>query len=205
MNLVSPTEFARIIENETGEPFTRQAVHKAMKEGIIPFTFQEKKKLVDIDNPHVKAYIRDNNRQREQAKKNDTSKLSEKKQGKIKIPSKLADEIGADIEGLSDFDIKQRIKKAELRKKELQVLILEKKYLPTDFIEDVYITYLERFNTTIERLAGTFIKDIGKDILDKGEVQPKHIEAFTQKVLEITHTNKKAVAKEKLKYEPRSN
>ena len=204
MNLITPTELARIIEQQTGEPFTRQAVHKAINEGLIPFVLQGKKKLVDLDNQHVQGYIRDNNRQREQAKKNDTSKLSEKKQGKIKIPSKLADEIGADIEGLSDFDIKQRIKKAELRKKELQVLILEKKYLPTDFIEDVYITYLERFNTTIERLAGTFIKDIGKDILDKGEVQPKHIEAFTTKILEVIHNNKKSVHREKIKYEPRS-
>ena len=205
MNLISPTELARIIEQQTGEPFTRQAVHKAIAEGIIPFTLQGKKKLVDLENPHVQGYIRDNNRQREQAKKKDTSKLREQKPTKPKIPSKLLDEIGGNLEELSDFEIKQRIKKAELRKKELQVLILEKKYLPTEFIEDVYITYLERFNTTVERLAGTFIKDIGKDILDKGEVQPKHIEAFTTKILEIIHTNKKAVAKEKLKYEPRSN
>ena len=204
MNLISPTELARIIEQQTGEPFTRQAVHKAIAEGIIPFTLQGKKKLVDLENPHVQGYIRDNNRQREQAKKNDTSKLQDKKPVKPKIPSKLQDEIGGNIEELSDFEIKQRIKKAELRKKELQVLILEKKYLPVEFIEDVYITYLERFNTTVERLAGTFIKDIGKDILDKGEVQPKHIEAFTTKILEVIHNNKKSVHKEKLKYEPRS-
>lgn len=204
MNLITPTELARLIESETGEPFTRQAVHKAIDEGIIPFILSGKKKLVDTDNPHVQSYIRDNNRQREQAKKNDTAKLQKQKPMKPKIPSKLQDEIGGNIEELSDFEIKQRIKKAELRKKELQVLILEKKYLPTEFIEDVYITYLERFNTTVERLAGTYIKDIGKDILNTGEVQPKHIEAFTQKVLEITHANKKAVAKEKLKYEPRS-
>lgn len=204
MNLVTPTELARLIESETGEQFTRQAVHKAIAEGTIPFTLQGKKKLVDLNNPHVQGYIRDNNRQRDQAKKNDTSKLREQKPQKPKIPSKLLDEIGGNIDDLSDFDIKQRIKKAELRKKELQVLILEKKYLPTDFIEDVYITYLERFNTTIERLAGTFIKDIGKDILDRGEVQPKHIEAFTTKILEVIHNNKKSVHKEKIKYEPRS-
>ena len=205
MNLISPTELARIIAQRTGEPFTRQAVHKAISEGLIPFVLQGGKKLVDLDNPHVQGYIRDDNRQREQAKKKDTSKLQEKKLSKSKIPSKLRDEISGNVEELSDFEIKQRIKKAELRKKELQVLILEKKYLPVEFIEDVYITYLERFNTTIERLAGTFIKDIGKDILDKGEVQPKHIEAFTTKILEVIHNNKKAVHKEKVKYEPRSN
>lgn len=204
MNLITPTELARLIEQQTGKPFTRQAVHKAIDEGIIPFTLQGKKKMVDTDNPHVQGYIRDNNRQREQAKKKDTSKLQEKKLSKSKIPSKLRDEISGNVEELSDFEIKQRIKKAELRKKELQVLILEKKYLPVEFIEDVYITYLERFNTTVERLAGTYIKDIGKDILDKGEVQPKHIEAFTTKILEVIHNNKKSVHKEKLKYEPRS-
>jgi len=205
MNLITPTELARIIEQQTGEPFTRQAVHKAINEGLIPFVLQGGKKLVDLDNSHVQGYIRDNNRQREQAKKKDTSKLQEKKLSKSKIPSKLRDEISGNVEELSDFEIKQRIKKAELRKKELQVLILEKKYLPVEFIEDVYITYLERFNTTVERLAGTFIKDIGKDILDKGEVQPKHIEAFTTKILEVIHNNKKSVHKEKIKYEPRSN
>mgnify|MGYP001468075546 FL=1 len=204
MNLISPTELARIIAQRTGEPFTRQAVHKAINEGLIPFVLQGKKKLVDLDNPHVQGYIRDDNRQREQAKKKDTSKLQEQKLSKTKIQSKLQDEIGGNIEELSDFEIKQRIKKAELRKKELQILILEKKYLPVEFVEDVYITYLERFNTTVERLAGTFIKDIGKDILDKGEVQPKHIEAFTTKILEVIHNNKKAVHKEKVKYEPRS-
>ena len=152
MNLISPTELARIIENQTGEPFTRQAVHKAISEGLIPFVLQGGKKLVDLDNPHVQGYIRDDNRQREQAKKKDTSKLQEKKLSKSKIPSKLRDEISGNVEELSDFEIKQRIKKAELRKKELQVLILEKKYLPTEFIEDVYITYLERFNTTVNAL-----------------------------------------------------
>lgn len=342
MNLISQSEFARIIEKETGEPFTRQAVSLAIQEGIIPFTLQGKKKMVDIENKSVQGYIRDNNRQREQAKKNDTSKLQDKKSQKAENASEFQDKkqpslairnlkggrfysgklraailerdghkcvlcgktpadgirlevdhiiefedggettydngqtlcaecnkgksaekqvsatdefitltefgkrVGAhrntiaeeikkgridadrvtgkinytteilkwfqnkptgddiDTDGLSDFEIKQRIKKAELRKKELQVLILEKKYLPIEFIEDVYITYLERFNTTVERLAGTYIKDIGKDILNSGEVQPKHIEAFTQKILEIIHTNKKSVHKEKIKYEPRS-
>ena len=104
MSLISPTELARIIEQQTGEPFTRQAVHKAIAEGIIPFTLQGKKKMVDTDNPYVQSYIWDNNRQREQAKKNDTSEKQKQKPTKPKIPSKLADEIGGNIEELSDFD-----------------------------------------------------------------------------------------------------
>ena len=84
MNLITPTELARLIEQQTGEPFTRQAVHKAIAEGIIPFTLQGKKKLVDLDNQHVQGYIRDDNRQRKQAKKKDTSKLQEQKLSKLK-------------------------------------------------------------------------------------------------------------------------
>ena len=97
MNLISQSEFARIIEKETGEPFTRQAVSLAIQEGLIPFTLQGKKKMVDIENKSVQSYIRDNNRQREQAKKNDTSKLQKQKPDKTKIPSKLQDEIGGNI------------------------------------------------------------------------------------------------------------
>ena len=202
MNLISPTELARIITEKSGEPFSRQAVHKAIAEGLIPFVLQGKKKMVDLDDKNVAGYIREDNRQREQVKKNDTAKLQKQKPKKVKIPSKLRDELGGNLEELSDFEIKNRIKKADLRKKEIQVFVLEKKYLPSDFVEDVYVTYLEKFNTTIERFAATYIRDIGKDIISKGEVLPEHIEAFTSKILETIDRNKKSVQREKLNYEP---
>jgi len=204
MNLITPTELARIIEQQTGEPFTRQAVHKAIAEGIIPFTLQEKKKLVDLDNPHVKAYIRDDNRQREQAKKKDTSKLQEKKQGKVKIPSKLADEIGTDIEGLSDFDIKQKIKLADMRIKEARANHAEKKLVATEFVQTYLFKYIENLNSNIERIAAVQLKEVGKSIIEEGEVKPVHITKFTNQVLEVIHLTKKNIIRELEKYEPKT-
>jgi acyl-CoA reductase-like NAD-dependent aldehyde dehydrogenase len=204
MNLVNPTELARIIEQQTGEPFTRQAVHKAIAEGIIPFTLQGKKKLVDLDNQHVQGYIRDNNRQREQVKKNDTAKLSEKKQGKVKIPSKLADEIGTDIEGLSDFDIKQKIKLADMRIKEARANHAEKKLVATEFVQNYLFKYIENLNSNIERIAAVQLKEVGKSIIEEGEVKPVHITKFTNQVLEVIHSTKKNIIRELEKYEPKT-
>jgi len=204
MNLISPTELARIIAQQIGQPFSRQAVHKAMKEGIIPFTFQEKKKLVDIDNPHVKAYIRDNNRQREQAKKNDTSKLQEQKLSKTKIQSKLQDEIGTDIEGLSDFDIKQKIKLADMRIKEARANHAEKKLVATEFVQNYLFKYIENLNSNIERIAAVQLKEVGKSIIEEGEVKPVHITKFTNQVLEVIHLTKKNIIRELEKYEPKT-
>ena len=204
MNLISPTELARIIEQQTGEPFTRQAVHKAIDEGLIPFTLSGKKKLVDLDNPHIQSYIRDNNRQREQAKKKETSKLPEKKQEKPKIPAKLQDEIGTDIEGLSDFDIKQKIKLADMRIKEARANHAEKKLVATEFVQNYLFKYIENLNSNIERIAAVQLKEVGKSIIEEGEVKPVHITKFTNQVLEVTHLTKKNIIRELEKYEPKT-
>lgn len=203
MNLISPTELARIIENQTGEPFTRQAVHKAIDEGLIPFTLQGKKKMVDTDNPHVQSYIRDNNRQREQAKKNDTSKLPKQKPDKIKIPSKLQDEIGTNIEELSDFEIKQKIKLADMRIKEARANHAEKKLVATEFVQTYLFKYIENLNSNIERIAAVQLKEVGKSIIEEGEVKSVHITKFTNQVLEVIDTTKKNIIKELEKYEPK--
>lgn len=244
MNLISPTELARIIEQQTGEPFTRQAVHKAIDEGLIPFTLQGKKKLVDTDDPNVQSYIRDSNRQREQAKKNDIRTvedlkniivpeergaidevlkkmpqlekalidsankiLSEKKKqkpSKPKIPSKLADEIGTDIEGLSDFDIKQKIKLADMRIKEARANHAEKKLVATEFVQNYLFKYIENLNSNIERIAAVQLKEVGKSIIEEGEVKPAHITKFTNQVLEVIHLTKKNIIRELEKYEPKT-
>lgn len=211
MNFVTPTELARIITRERGEPFSKQAVFKALAEGLIPFQQSGKKKLVDLDNQSVQSYIRDDNRQREAVKKNETEKtwseMTDKKQSKkpnwSNVPIDKHDNQGGSSDVLDMHEMKRRKAHADMRKKELEVLVMEKKYLPTDFIEDVYITYLEKFNSNVERFASTFIKDIGKKILDAGEILPEHIEAFTSKILETIHNNKKSVKKEITKYEPR--
>ena len=39
MKLITPTELSRIIEQETGEPFSRQAVHKSLDEGMNHYNY----------------------------------------------------------------------------------------------------------------------------------------------------------------------
>ena len=205
MNLISPTELARIIEQQTGEPFTRQAVHKAITEGSIPFTLQGKKKLVDLENPHVQGYIRDNNRQREQAKKKDTSKLQDKKPVKPKIPSKLQDEIGGNLEELSDFEIKQKIKLADMRIKEARANHAEKKLVATEFVQNYLFKYIENLNSNIERIAAVQLKEVGKSIIEEGEVKSIHITKFINQVLEVIDNTKKKIIKELENYEPKNS
>lgn len=207
MSLISPTELSR----RAG--VSKQAVFDALDKGLIPFTLSGKKKKIDSEHTDVKSYITDNNRQREAVKKNDLppekrdekpvktdtrSKLRDGKPGKQRGASEKLDE----YEGLDAHEIKKRKQYAEMRIKELDLEIGYKKFLPTEFIEDVYITYLEKFNSTVERFSATFIRDVGKKILESGEILPEHIEAFTNEILKLTHENKKQVWKKFKDYEP---
>jgi len=114
--------------------------------------------------------------------------------GKIKTPHNGIDKTQSDLKK-ENIELKNEKLRLEIARK-------NKELLPTQLVEDLYITYLERFNTTVERLAGTYIKDIGKDILDKGEVQPIHITRFINNILQITHNNKQTVQKLFSEYTP---
>lgn len=203
MNLITPTELARIIAEKTGEPFTRQAVHKSIDEGRIPFTLQGKKKMVDLDHPAVVGYMSDANRQREQVKKNDMrSELSAEKNPVSGKRSDLLVKKQAEFDGTSPYELKQRKEIAQTRIAELKADHYARKNLPTDFIEMCYIKHIERLHSIIERIASTALHDIGSQIIAAGEVKPEHIESFTALFLEAVHNNKLSVAREVKKYEP---
>jgi hypothetical protein len=221
MNLITPTELARRC-TEAGNQITKQAAHKALDEGIIPFVLQGKRRMVDLDNKSVQRYITGKNRQREQAKKKDltsiktksTSKKLSAKTPKIKSTSKKVSRKSAnknisskheqpDSIDLTDYEMKRRTNYATMRKKELETQHYEKNNLPTSFIDSCYISYIERLQTTIERIAGVSIQEIGLSILADGEVTPAHTEKFLNMILEAIHENKKAIIRELRKYEPK--
>lgn len=198
---ITPSELARIC-TENGNPLTRQAVHKAMLSGIIPYSNRGGKKYIDLENPAIQEYIHGTNRQREQVKR--TSEKHTKSAPPSKKPTGKPAKPGSasEMENLDPHEMNRRAKFAEMRKKELQVLVMEKKYLPVDFIDAVYIKHLENFHSLMERTAGTYIQDIGKKILESGEVLPEHIEKFTSLILEAIHNNKKQTRKFVNDYEP---
>jgi len=202
MNLITQAELKKIIEDKTGESFSNQAISIAVTEGRLAAHLKGKRRMVDLDDKQTKLYIRTVNRQREQARKINgyVKYLDEAEEKENKKDKKKGDT--SKLEDLDPMEMMRRSKFAEMRRKELQVLILEKKFLPIEFVDDVYIKYMETLNSTIERLSSTFINDIGKKILEAGEVLPEHIEKFTSLVLEAIHNNKKIVKRVVKNYEP---
>jgi hypothetical protein len=87
-------------------------------------------------------------------------------------------------------------------KLQLEVARKRKELLPVADVEDIYFSYLEKLNSNIERLAGTYLRDIGKDILSKGEGLPEHTEKFLTHVLSLIHNTKAEVLKKFNAYIP---
>jgi hypothetical protein len=206
MEYITPTELAR----RAG--VSKQAVFKQLEKNNLPFILQGKKKLIDADDPNVKLYIEDNPGKKEKLQSEKPVKPPSKKQTKKLLKSETSSEKlppkipklpdSSKFEDIDPFEMKRRAQFADMRKRELQVLALEKKYLPIDFIDGVYIKYIENLNSVIERLAGTYITDIGKAILEAGEVQPIHIEGFIEHTLQAIDNNKKTIKKLIKNYEP---
>jgi len=212
----SQSEFARL----TG--LSRQAINKAIAAGLLPFEIEKGKKVIDINNLDVKDYVDSQSRQREAAKKKDEIILSElptKKQTKTKelsksqlknilkkrnpseLPSKKI-ESNVDYSETTINEIHKKIKIAELQKKQMQIEIMQKNFLPTEFIKDGLFRYLEKLNSTIERMSSVYIKEVGQSILAEGEVRPAHIEDFQIKILRSIDDTKKNIIKEIEKHEP---
>jgi len=219
MNLITPTELARRCD------ISKQAAFDAIIKGVIPFTLSGTKKMIDLDNPAIQLYITDNNRQREAVKKNEInssqqteqkaaemnkpSKQREKKNAKQKKPSKqqngnkVDNGNRAELENYDVMEWNARKKIAETKIKEFQADAQNKDLAPMEVIDSIHFRYLERFNSNMERLASVYIGEVGKEILEAGEVLPAHIEKFLSHILNAIHDNKLAVAKEFKKYDPK--
>ena len=257
MVLISPTELARRCN------ISKQAAFDAIAKGVIPFTLQGKKKLIDLDDPAIQLYITDNNRQREAVKKNDSTPLQELQSmiisedreaiGKVakKLPNLIpvllesakkirsekleqnSEEVDStskqgkgnhnknnkrsekqnkkqedngnpsDIENFNPYIWNARKKIAETKIKEFQADAQNKDLAPMEVIDSIHFRYLERFNSNMERLASVYIGEVGKEILEAGEILPAHIEKFLSHILNAIHDNKLAVAKEFKKYDPK--
>lgn len=216
MNTITPTAFSRLCG------VTKQAIFDALRNGLLPFVQDGKKKKIDLDNPDVRAYQENETRQREVArqntsekqvkivaKSNNTSKKPVENIPKKQVPSKKQSKkippipSGSILEYMDVAEITKQTKIAELEKKRVQSEILKKNYLPKDFIIDGLFRYIERLNSNLERSAAVFIGEVGNKILEAGEVAPEHIEIFVSMVLEAIHNTKKKILGEIERYEPK--
>ena len=199
METVNPTDFARICG------VTKQAIFKALSDGVIPFTPVGKKKMIDINSPAAQMYM---NAPGRKLCLDIPSKKREEKPPITPRPAKLPNIKTIDYRSPSAnddeslYELNNRAKHAEARIKEAKAAALEKKLLPIDFIEDGLFRYIEKLNSNIERSASIFISEVGQRILESGEIMPEHTEKFVSMILNLIHETKINIRKEIEKYEP---
>ena len=92
-----------------------------------------------------------------------------------------------------------------MRIKEARANHAEKKLVATEFVQTYLFKYIENLNSNIERIAAVQLKEVGKSIIEEGEVKPVHITKFTNQVLEVIHLTKKNIIRELEKYEPKNS
>ena len=112
--------------------------------------------------------------------------------GKIKTPINGIDKSGAELN--------RELTQKKIEKLNFEMEIKKKKYLPTDFIENQLVSYIAKLNSNIERTAATSIKDMGKKILDAGEVNSAMITEWTNLFLTLCHNTKIQVLNELKNY-----
>lgn len=100
---------------------------------------------------------------------------------------------------------------AELQKKKIrlqseklrqEIDIKNKIFLPTDFIENNLIRYIEKLHTNIERAAGVYAQELAAVVLNDGELTNKELENHINKFLKLCHETKNQIKKEIEIYEP---
>lgn len=220
MTIISQSEFSRIVG------ISRQAIYKAITSGNLPYVADGKKKKIDIDDPAVQLYIKENSIQRERAqgkkkpsekpapkstKPTKSSNTGQKNSTKSKSKSKVKDNKHKIIDDPSDlqeidtsaFDLNQREKLARTKLAELKLENGKKKNLPTDFIEDALFRHIEKLHSNVERYAGIKIKEVCMKAIEAGEVGPRHVEKMVNEMLTIIYNTTQAVKKEIKKYEPK--
>ena len=186
MNLITQIKFAEQIG------ISRQGISKALKNGLLPYVEQGNKKMIDLNNPSVKSYVKNSPGQREVYK--NTPEIKQTKQPKI---------VNTSEDGLvSMHDIVQRDKIAQMKLREAKAAAAEKILLPTVFIEDGLFRFIERLASNIERSSSVYIQEVGAQILNTGEILPEHIETFVNAMLKLTHDTKRKIEKEIKEFEP---
>lgn len=185
-NLITQIKFAE----QTG--ITRQGISKALKNGLLPYVENGNKKMIDLNDPAVKSYIKNSSNQREVYK--NQSEVKQPKKPKI---------VDTSEDGLvSMHDIVRRDKIAQMKLREAKAAAAEKVLLPTVFIEDGLFRFIERLASNIERSSSVYIQEVGAQILNAGEILPEHIETFVNAMLKLTHDTKRKIEKEIKEFEP---
>jgi len=193
MKLLTQSEFARQLH------ISRQAVGIAIKEKKIDTEIQGKRKFINMDGYKTIQYIKADNSHRKYIAK--TTPFQEKKKGKRpakkkKVKTKV--EIKEDSEILINLSPELQenstiaaVYERARTKEKLEMVIkrkLENAYKRGTLIdrEKVYnsvMFFLDRIFRNIELLSGTFLSDIGNEIITEGKVTPAIRKRWVDEIL----------------------
>ena len=204
MKLLTQSEFARQLH------ISRQAVGIAIKEKKIDTITQGKRKFINMDSYKTIQYIKADNSHRKHLAK--TTPFQEKKKGKQpgkskKVKTKAEIKEDLDIPADSSLELHENdmiaavYQKARTREK-LEMVIkrkLENAYKRGTLIdrEKVYnsvMFFLDRIFRNLELLSGTFLSDIGNEIITAGNVTPAIRKRWVDEILsQIDEAKEKAI------------
>ena len=171
---------------------TPQAVGGATARGLL---FRDDSGLYDLTNKENAAYLKSKNIDIKKVSIPETPApgrpVANRPQGKIK---------SGVISDKSNAELNRELTQKKIEKLNFEMEVKKKKYLPTDFIENQLVSYIAKLNSNIERTAATSIKDMGKKILDAGEVNSAMITEWTNLFLTLCHNTKIQVLNELKNY-----
>jgi len=217
MNLVSQSEFARIIG------VSKQAIFTAIKKNQLTIIIDGKKKRVNLNGKKTKLYMQSSNPERSDAlrkianpkaklqpkikgkklvgKKKVISKVK-KKQGKKELIKEILEPGNEEDESL-EYSVTYLKARAEKEKetvihKKLLNAKIRGDLLSREIVYTSIMMYLDKVNSNLERLADSFLSDIGSDIVTAGKVTPTIRNRWRSGVMEQIDDAKKIIV-EKIK------
>ncbi|MBN1532098.1 MAG: hypothetical protein JXA20_05505 [Spirochaetes bacterium] len=182
--LVNQKQLSQILD------ISPQAVGKLVARGSI---IRDSVGLIDLDHPENAAYLRDKGINPRKIKISASPAT-------LKAPASTRSGNERTISELQKIKLEKQTAKLEI-----EIDRLNKKLLPIEFVDGVYILHVEGLHSLLERFAATYIRDVGKKILEAGEILPAHIEEFTGFILTAMHDNKMSVMKKLEAYDPKNS
>lgn len=218
MNLTTKTELARLCG------VTKQAIGDAIKRGSLEQIGEGRKAKIDIDAYKTIQYIKNNNSQRKSLahkiiKKTKIEKSPIKKcKSKVKHEKQIKDEVieeqeesisitipkknghGKEVEEL--IEIARRLEIAKMEKMEQQAIgeklknaRIRGEQIDRELVYNNLFLYLDKLHSNIERLADSFLSDVGGRIVDSKKVLPEHRHTWKNEVMKQIDESKNEIVK----------
>ncbi len=199
---------------------SKPAIHKAIKKNSLTIIINGKKKRINLNGKKTKLYMMVSSPQRNddlqkyvkikarpQPKKKGKKLVGKKKvviKGKKKPVKKELIDKPAESGNESDESFEYGIEYLKARAEKEKETVIHKKLLNAKIRGDllsreaVYTSimmYLDKLHSNLERLSGSYLSDIGSDIVTAGKVMPAIRNRWRSGVMEQIDDAKKLVVK----------